>query len=510
MIDVDNRIIQVLSSSFELISKKETCNEFIADYQVDVFTLPSSEKDVTDKINLRDQIAIHCTEIEENESIDYLSSKTNSWNDFISELQTNNFQKGRIRVHIEKRLQDNRLSIYDIDCFTKYLIGLSFSQFMAVLDEYFTTSLLFEVQDKDYSEWSTNSIAFIAHNSTYRISGVGDINREYRINKARNLCYQEIGKYKFLPEDLFCSQHRQNDPLQSAFIKACIIYTFSFISDYTIIKDDICTYKLNGLRTLDWSICLKRLSSINVGVSCCKLIYEIYQWLYLGGNNNDKINIARNIISLNIDKECLSVDPSVFQSVLSNYKIYEKENVRQYLQVRNKVSELLIDLQEKISAIVDSFIGDFKKNILTLVSFFISVVAIRVVSKGDFVGGFTNEIIGLSVVFLLVSIGLLLYSRWELSKKIDLYNKHYHQIEDRYKDVLSAIELERVFEECDPQKDNTNTSFVLKQKKVYTWLWSLSILLLFLFLVAVLLINNDISIFPIIIKIRCYIQSMFR
>jgi hypothetical protein len=230
----------------------------------------------------------------------------------------------------------------------------------------------------------------------------------------------------------------------------------------------------------------------------------------LGGNNNDKINIARNIISLNIDKECLSVDPSVFQSVLSNYKIYEKENVRQYLQVRNKVSELLIDLQEKISAIVDSFIGDFKKNILTLVSFFISVVAIRVVSKGDFVGGFTNEIIGLSVVFLLVSIGLLLYSRWELSKKIDLYNKHYHQIEDRYKDVLSAIELERVFEECDPQKDNTNTSFVLKQKKVYTWLWSLSILLLFLFLVAVLLINNDISIFPIIIKIRCYIQSMFR
>ena len=121
MIDVGNRIIQVLSSSFELISKKETCNEFIADYQVDVFTLPSSEKDVTDKINLRDQIAIHCTEIEENESIDYLSSKTNSWNDFISELQTNNFQKGRIRVHIEKRLQDNRLSIYDIDCFTKYL-----------------------------------------------------------------------------------------------------------------------------------------------------------------------------------------------------------------------------------------------------------------------------------------------------------------------------------------------------------------------------------------------------
>ena len=228
-----------------------------------------------------------------------------------------------------------------------------------------------------------------------------------------------------------------------------------------------------------------------------------------GRNNSDKINIARNIISLNINKDSLRIDSTALNSILSNYKIYEKENVKQYLQVRNKLSELLIDLQEKISAIVDSFISDFKKNILTLVSFFISVVAIKVVSKGDFVGGFTNEIIGLSFVFLLVSIGLLLYSRWELTKKIDLYNKHYRQIKDRYKDVLSTIELEGIFEECDPQKDNTNTSFVLKQKKIYSWLWFLSILLLLLFLIAVLLIKN-ISICCIINKVICYTLNIFR
>ena len=510
MNDVGDNIIQVFSSSFELISKQETCDEFIAEYQVGALNLSSSENDVIDKINLRDQIAIHFFEIEEIDSIDYLSSNTNSWSDFISELQMKNFQQGKIQIHIEKRIQNNQLSIYNIDYFTKYLNTLSLSQFMAVLDERFTTSLFFEVQDKCYSEWSTNSIAFIAQDSKYKISGIGNINRDNRINEARNLCYHEIGKYKFLPEDLFCSQYGENHPLQSAFIKACIIYTFSFIFDYSIIKNDIYEYKLNGFRTLSWKINVKQLSSINVDINSCKLIYEIYQWLYLGGNNNDKINIARNIISLNINKECLSIDSSVFESILSNYKIYEKENVKQYLQVRNKISELMIDLQEKISAIVDSFISDFKKNILTLVSFFISVVAIKVVSKGDFVGGFTNEIIGLSFVFLLVSIGLLLYSRWELTKKIDLYNKHYRQIKNRYKDVLSTIELERIFEECDPQNDNTNTSFVLKQKKIYSWLWFLSILLLLLFLVAVILINNDISICRIINKVICYTLNIFR
>ena len=510
MNDVGDNIIKAFSSSFELLSKQETCNEYIVDYQIAALNLSLRETDITDKINLRDQIALHFFESDDAESIDYLSSKPNSWNNFINELQTNNFEQGKIHIHIEKRIQNNQLSIYNIDYFAEYLDTLSLSQFMAVLDEHFTTSLIFEVQDKCYSEWSTNTIAFIAPNSKYRISGIGNINRENRINEARNLCYHEIGKYKLLPEDLFCSQYDENHPLQSAFIKACVIYTFSFVFDYSTIKNDIYEYKLNGFRTLSGQINVKQLLNIDVDINSCKLIYEIYQWLYLGGNNNDKINIARNIISLNISNDSLQIDFAALESILSNYKIYEKENVKQYLEVRNKLSELLIDLQEKISAIVDSFIGDFKKNILTLVSFFISVVAIRVVSKGDFVGGFTNEIIGLSFVFLLVSVGLLLYSRWELTKKIDLYNKHYRQIKDRYKDVLSTIELERIFEECDPQKDNTNISFVLKQKKIYSWLWFLSILLLLLFLVVVLLINNDISICRIINKVICYTLNIFR
>ena len=182
----------------------------------------------------------------------------------------------------------------------------------------------------------------------------------------------------------------------------------------------------------------------------------------------------------------------MYDSILSNYKIYEKNNVKQYLQVRNELSKILLDLQAKISSIVDSFINDFKKSILTLVSFFISVMVIRVVSKGDFTGGFTNEIIGLSFVFLIISVGLLCYSRWELTKKVDLYDKQYYQLKNRYKDILSEVELEEIFEECDPKKDKSNTSFVNKQKKIYSYLWGGSILLLSIFLLVILFVNNSV------------------
>ena len=86
MNDAGDNIIQVFSSSFELISKQETCDEFIAEYQIGALNLSSSENNVIDKINLRDQVAIHFFETEEIDSIDYLSSNTNSWSDFISEL----------------------------------------------------------------------------------------------------------------------------------------------------------------------------------------------------------------------------------------------------------------------------------------------------------------------------------------------------------------------------------------------------------------------------------------
>ena len=492
MSDVSDVIIGLFSDSFRIISKKETCDVFTIEYQVNNISKNFSKTDDWRKtiINSRDLIEVSFFEEEEEDPISYLSNVKNSWNDFIIDLQNSSFQQGKIKIHIEKKFQNNRLSIYDIESFIEYIKSLSLSQFFAIIDNYFVTLLIFEVQDNYFHNWATNSIAFVGKNSLYNLAGIGSVDRVKRINEARSLCYCEIKKYNFLPEDLFNSELDENNPLQLVFATACILYMYSFIFDYSSIKEDIYEYKLNAFKSLKGQLNVVTLPIINVDIKSRDSIYKVYQWLYLGGNNNDKINIVRNIISLNIDKYTFSLNDSVYDSILSNYKIYEKNNVKQYLQVRNELSKILLDLQAKISSIVDSFINDFKKSILTLVSFFISVMVIRVVSKGDFTGGFTNEIIGLSFVFLIISVGLLYYSRWELTKKVDLYDKQYYQLKNRYKDILSEVELEEIFEECDPKKDRSNASFVTKQKKIYSYLWGGSILLLFIFLLVVLFINN--------------------
>lgn len=179
---------------------------------------------------------------------------------------------------------------------------------------------------------------------------------------------------------------------------------------------------------------------------------------------------------------------------------------------------MLIDLQGKINGIMDSFVSDFKKTLITLVSFFISVIVIRVISKDDFTGGFTNSIIGLSFALLMVDLGIFLYSKWELKEKLSSFRKHYSQIKKRYKELLSDVELDNIFEECDPEKIGKGKSLVERQTKRYSILWIASIIILSSFLTIVLFINNDWHLFQthcvfnynILIKLLlCFILSIF-
>lgn len=73
------------------------------------------------------------------------------------------------------------------------------------------------------------------------------------------------------------------------------------------------------------------------------------------------MGLARNILSLNFDKENLKLSETAFEAIKSGYKIYQKENIKQYIEIRNKISDQLIELQNKADKIVASFVSDYKK-----------------------------------------------------------------------------------------------------------------------------------------------------
>ncbi|MDO5343172.1 MAG: hypothetical protein Q4F69_12095 [Bacteroidia bacterium] len=493
------KIVSVFSNQFNLNYLQENCDELVA--ECEITNLIQSEY-VCPRLNERDDFALSI-----NDGELYFNSKQDLWDDFAIDVKKITTHIQRIKIIINKNHTKDTISIYDIEAFTEYLESLSLSQFLSVISNRLKNNILFfEIQNDDFISWRTDTIAFVTKNNV-NFQLKSDIDRNAYIERAKYLSYWEMTSFCLLPEDLYCAQN--GTKLQKLFRKANLIYTLCFVCDYSKLNKDRYEYKLNGYKTLIGNITADILKNVDVDTSSCEILYKIYQWMYRGGNNQDKASIVRNILSLNFDDKNLSINKSVFESILSNYKIYEKENVQQYIQVRNELSSLLIDLQEKVSCIVNSFIGDFKTVLITLISFFVSVIVIQVVSTGSFLSGFTNEIIYLSFAFILISFGVLIYSHWELSKKISLYQKHYKQIKERYKDILSEVELETIFEECDPQKDETNNSFVEKQKKYYTILWVFSNLLLIFFLFVLLVINNS-QFFKVIKIIICFIQNMYQ
>jgi hypothetical protein len=508
-------IAELFSSQLKKLSEKENCEEYEVVYETTSLNSLPQRIDLSE-LNSRDSIQISYY-VTDDDSLSYLST-SNNWDEFVKDISNLTTTNGKIKILVCKQQYENVLSVYNYALFAQYFAGLSLSQFLSVINNNFNERLVFEIQDDKFSSWKTKTIAFIPKGDAIVVEGVGNVNRLKRIEEARELCFCEMDKYNLLPEDFYCSESHAADLLYEYFQKVCILFTCSFVFDYSILKKDYYEFKLFGYKSLNKVVDSLKVSNVIIDTDSRKSYFDIYQWLYLGGNNIDKINIARNIISLNINQDSFALDSSVKDSILSNYKIYEKENVKQYIEVRNKLSEMLIDLQGKINDIMDSFVSDFKKTLITLVSFFISVIVIRVISKGDFIGGFTNSIIGLSFAFLMIDLGILLYSKWELKEKLSSFRKHYSQIKNRYKELLSDVDLDNIFEECDPERTDKGQSLVEKQTKRYSILWIASIIILSIFLIIVLFINNDWHLFQthcmlnynVLIKLLlCFILSIF-
>lgn len=220
------------------------------------------------------------------------------------------------------------------------------------------------------------------------------------------------------------------------------------------------------------------------------LWYRIYDWCYTEGYTSDRLCIARNIISLNISSiHELGLNASTLDAIKSNFKIFEKENVRQYIKVRNDISQTLLDMQGKVNSIVEGFTSDFHKSVISLGTFFLTVMVVRVISKGDISGAFTGSIVLLSFAFIALSAVNLIYSRKILERKERLFTKHYKQLKDRYNQLLSDEESQQIFEDCNPKTDGTHANFIQWQKNRYTWIWALSLVLFSFLLIGIWFYN---------------------
>lgn len=410
---------------------------------------------------------------------------------------------------VSKYVSDNTLTVYEESLFTEHLQNSKLLVFLNAVNNRFKNVLNIEIWTEDFSPFGSKTINFIPKDCQARANNIEV--RQSRNNLQKNYCQSDGLNFVILPEDFLMNS--TSNVISLLFRKACVVLSMLYVCDSTKIDDDV-EFHLCGYKTLRTKLSALKLNDLAIDDVYCEKWYDIYNWAYSGGYTLDRLSISRNIISLNCNaNNIVSINESTFRSIKSNFKIFEQDNVRQYIKVRNEVSNMLISMQKEINTIVDGFTSDFKKNIIAVSTFFLTVIVVRVISKGDFTGGFTTPVMILSIIYLCISLGLLFYSRRELDRKKNLFEKHYDQIKERYKILLSDEELKEMFEDSDPNKLQSHANYIEWQKDVYTKIWLGSIVALTLFVVFVWMMNliNDESICKLIQSvIKCCIKSILR
>lgn len=428
-----------------------------------------------------------------------------------NKLQSYNDEEVRLVYTVEKMKKEGMLTVYDLKAFTSYIEGLASKECYSAIFSNLQDKLVLEVWSDEYEQFRTVSIAVIHKGEELPQMLVPDIPKK-RVDDCGKHCQWATKLPAILPEDLHISEKQKEGALSKIFDQLCLLLSSCYVADFSSVERDSLKIRISGFKTLVSELNKVKVKDLAFDTASVDLWFEIYDWCYTGGYTSDRLVIVRNIISLNCtDCLLLKLNPSTLDAIKSNFRIFEQDNVRQYIKVRNDLSKDLLDLQDRINNIVEGYTGDFRKNVVGLGTFFLTLVVVRVVANGQWTGAFSTQIIALSFVFIALSVVLLIYSRRNLEQKEKLYTKHYGQLRERYKLLLSTEEADKIFEDSDPNKVGTHSHYIKYQKKTYTLIWIGTLVTMSLFLIGVWCFNlfESTNLFKIIKTIvSCYTKNM--
>ncbi|WP_219702797.1 hypothetical protein [Marinomonas lutimaris] len=379
-------------------------------------------------------------------------------------------------VEFELEVLDLR-SESSVDIFDKtaFFLYLSTLKAQALLEEFskfnFNEKIEFRFWE-DMSSFNSDSIYFF---STYPRSehypashSVNKQKRERFIADRAKVSHFVNAKNNFLIPDDFKiisgdAYDGISDILNGILGWLCLI----FISDFSSVHDDDLEIQIKGYKKV-----LDTLSFIEMKESKHDEIYNVFSWAYSDGSFVDKIGVARNVISIHlVQGRLLNMEGGVLDSILSGYDLYLKENVKQYIEIKNKINEFLYGQSDKALDLTKSVFSTVKAGIWTFMTFFVTVFLLRAISGKSLGGTISYEV--LVVAFLLVIISSIYFgvSIFEINVDKKRLLERYAEVRNRYKDLLNESDLNKIINvDLVSKKEST---YIDRKRNLYCFVWFL-------------------------------------
>lgn len=370
-----------------------------------------------------------------------------------------------LKIEINKGVDNNTTSIYGIAHLKSYVEDTSLRNVLLSFNRLFSERHMFEVFES-MDEFGSHSIRFYSHyhpEVTAQLEQLDD--RQTIIDFIRENSSEVVSKGGLLARD-FCLTQGSNHPYLDRFFSAAhtVLSLASISNIFEITEDDSVNLKINGYKSIQ--VDGQNIDDFNYDQKC---LAELNKWLFEGGGRSDKLGLVRNILSLNLDeKGRIKIDQEVIRSIRSNYSIYLKENIQQYIEIKNKVTDYIFDHSAKINQSLDEYLSNFRGNLVAMLGFILSVVLVNGLKDNGTSLIFSAEYLFVVFVICVLSLGWMIFSYRNLSNRAKKYKEDLRSVLHRnYYQVIVPEELEAYI---NPVMDGSHDDFK-DQLRTYTKWW---------------------------------------
>ena len=412
--------------------------------------------------------------------------------DKLIEILNKDLYKGEeveLKIQIDKQTNKGIVSVYDYQAFSEYMSGLNLNDFLNTFSYLLNQGYLtFEVFDTEIKEWSTKTSLVKGYQSQTQPT---TLNGEERlgINKIRErICHSESSYGMLVVEDFLVTKGEQaNDKLQNAFQCVALMFLLMHLYDYSSLSDTEYRFKLCGYKTHAGIIATRKVSDLPFKISDYYDLYLIYKWCYEYGQRDEKMAIARNVLSLNMTfkKEAppeLNIEHDVYETVKSNYEFFEHEHIRQYVELHTKLNETILGLEDKMIVCINKFIQEFKTGLFVIASFLTSSMILRLTGKAQ---NYTSVIYWFSLALIVIYTLSFCYTYWETDKAISQYSDKYDALKRRYHGILPLKERYELFGDEKEYPHGKGIKFAKQRLKNYSKAWFCMVIVLVLVVIIV-------------------------
>lgn len=312
-------------------------------------------------------------------------------------------------------------------------------------------------------------------------------NKDKLISDRNKGClFYENKNYPFIPQDFNISPAFEHTGIADLFNTLKLAFSIIFLADITSLDDKALTVTIKGYRHISGDIQLDGSKDAKIAAA----YYEIYQWVYADGSVTDKLGIARNLLSIHIVGNALkSLQDGSMPAIISNYSIYLKDSVKQYIEIKNKLSDQIQKQSEKASEMVKSVGAYLRTSIFTVYSFVITTFIIRSLSKAPADGLFTDGIYLIFIMFIFLSVATLVYAYKEAEAELSRFESIYDAFKSRFDDLLSKSDRDRILQ--NDKEYNRDVEYVKKSRKRAVYLWLSCLIVVFIFVTIIKLTQPE-------------------